>query len=116
MIPVWVLVALRWLSAGALCLSTLSAAVALALSLAGQRQRRLARKLWPLAGISLWSAVCLFMVGVFTNWPGPPKQVPITRLVLPAWLALLGGLLGGYWLRWAAKADRPASARPGVAA
>ena len=115
MIPVWVVVALRWLLAGALCLSAVSGALALALSFAGQRQRWLARRLWPVAGISLWSAVCLFIVAFLTNWPGPAAQVPVTRLALPAWLALLGGVLGGYWLRWAAKAGHVASARPGVA-
>jgi hypothetical protein len=115
MIPIWVLVALRWLLAVALCLSILSGALALALSFAGQRQRGLARRLWPVAGVALWSAVCLFMVAVWTNWPGTPAQVPLTRLALPAFLALLGGILGGHWLRWTTKGARPASVRSGVA-
>jgi len=115
MIPVWVLVAFRWLLVGGLCLSGLSGTFALALSFAGPQQRWLARRLWPVAGISLWAAACLFIIAFLTNWPGPPTEVPVTRLALPAWLALLGGLLGAYWLRWAVKGPRAANVGAGVA-
>ena len=114
--PFWVLIALRWLLAVALCLAFVSGAVALALSFAGLRERRLARVLWPIAGLSLWSAVCLFMAAAFTGWPGPPQQVPVVRLVLPGVLAVLGGLLGVYWVRWAAKGARAGNAQARVAA
>ena len=114
--PVWGLVLLRWLLAAAFCVSAVFGATALALSFAGTRERRLARRLWPLAGLSLWAVVCLFMVAVFTNWPGPPHEVPIRRLALPAVLAMLGGLIGLYWVRWAASSVRDSSARAGVAA
>ena len=115
-IPVSVLVVLRWLLAGAFWLACISGAIALALGSAGTRQRRLARLLWPVAGLSLWAAVCLFITATFTNWPGPPQAVPANRLALPAFLAVLGGLLGGYWVRWAAKGRRASSAHAGVAA
>jgi hypothetical protein len=114
--PIWGLLMLRWLLAGALCISGIAGAIALSLSFAGARERHLARRLWPVAGISLWAVVCLFMTAVFTNWPGPPQAVPISRLAMPAFLAALGGLLGAYWVRWAVKGVRASSARTGVAA
>jgi hypothetical protein len=114
--PLWALIALRWLLASALCLASVSGAVALALSFAGGRERRLARVLWPFAGLSLWSAVCLFMAAAFTGWPGLPQQVPVARLALPGFLAVLGGLVGVYWVRWAVKGARAGSAQARVAA
>lgn len=114
-IPVGILVMLRWLLAASLCISGVSGAIALSLSFAGGRERCLARRLWPVAGLSLWAVVCLFMVAFFTNWPGPPQVVPITRLAMPALLALLGGVLGAYWVRWAVRGARASSAQAGVA-
>jgi hypothetical protein len=114
--PLWALIALRWFLAVALCFASVSGAVALAFGFANGRERRLARMLWPLAGLSLWSAVCLFMAAAFTGWPGPPQQVPVVRLTLPGFLAVLGGLLGVYWVRWAAKGARAGSAQARVAA
>jgi CBS-domain-containing membrane protein len=114
--PIWALIMLRWLLAASLCISGVSGAIALSLSFAGPRERHLARRLWPVAGISLWAVVCLFMIAALTNWPGPPQAVPISRLAMPAVLAALGGLLGAYWVRWAVKGRRSSSAHAGVAA
>jgi hypothetical protein len=114
--PIWALITLRWLLAASLCISGVPGAIALPLSFAGARERHLARRLWPGAGISLRAGVCLFMIAVFTNWPGPPQAVPINHLAMPAFLAGLGGLLGAYWVRWAVKGARASSAHAGVAA
>ena len=116
MTPLWTLVGLRWLLVGVLCLTGITAPIALSLSFAGERQRRIARVLWPLAGIALWMSACLFMAAIFTNWPGPPHSLPVSRLALPVFLIILGAVLWGYWIRWAVRGVRAENPHAKIAA
>ena len=103
MIPAWVVLASRWVLLGVLLPAVISGAIALALSFAGPRQRRIARILWPVAALGLWVGVCLFMAAMLTGWPAPPREIAASRLAVPAYLAVLGGALAGYGVRWAVR-------------
>jgi len=114
-VPLWVLVGLRSFLHGAIWLTGIVTAIALSLSFAGSRERRIARCLWPLAGTSLWLSACLFMLAVASNWPGPPTELPFGRVAVPAALSLLGLLLGWYWMRWALTDPGARGPKPGAA-
>jgi hypothetical protein len=84
---------LFWIGGAVLCM-------ALALSLAQPRQRRLAKLLWPAGVLCLWTGICSFFGwAVLTDLDNVPYHMGLERLGTPLILLILGGTIGGYWLR-----------------
>jgi len=106
-IPNWV-ASLLWYTCRPLLLAgAVSLCLALPLSLATPRQRPIARLLWPVGALLLWSGIC-----AFTGWAAATDHdnaiygMGIERLALPTVLWALGSALGCLWLRSAIRVSR----------
>jgi hypothetical protein len=88
-------------------LGVVTAAIALALTLAGPQQRRLARLLWPLAALLIWTSACLLLGFAFASDPeNMDSATAMRRLVGPLPVLLLGDALWLVWLWHVIKARR----------
>ena len=93
------------------------AAVALALSMAGSRQRRIARLLWPIAALLIWTSACLFLGLASASDPdNMDSATSMRRLVGPLPILLMGDALWLGWLCRTIKFQRIEMRQTGVAA
>lgn len=82
-------------------------ATALSLTFAGARQRRIARLLWPVAALVLWTSSCLLAATAFATDPDITDPATATRRLMgPLPVLLLGNLFGVMWLRHAVRRHR----------
>jgi hypothetical protein len=98
-------------------LGVVIAAIALALTMAGPPQRRLARLLWPIAALLVWTSACLFLGFAFASDPeNMDSATSMRRLVGPLPVLLLGDALWLVWLWHVIKARRGETRVAGVSA
>lgn len=104
-VPVWILIGIRWLLVASLLLGVIFIAVALSLSVAAPRAWLHARVAWFIAALSLWAVVCLFQASLLSGWPNAAHEVTIGTLALPTALAALGVAVGALCMRRACRVE-----------
>jgi hypothetical protein len=115
-IPEWIVLLLWhiwrplfWAGATLLC-------IALPLSFAHQRQKRISVILWPVGAWCLWSGFCAFFGwAVLTDHDNYTYGMGLERLGLPGVLWLVGGGLAMLWLRAGIRRSRSRTLEAGVA-
>src|SRR5262245_4180446 len=91
--------------------------LALSLSLAQPRQRRIGRVLWPCGLLCLWTGIFAFFGwAVLTDPDNYTYGMGLERLALPSVLWVLGGAGGLVWLRAAIRTLRRGDPNARVAA